>query len=238
MDLLKGEFGAADAIFIDETRLLYIEEGKSQLVIMDLDNSGPPVTFRLGELVAKTGPGWVIMRNYELDETKNFRANPNKSGIVAVFYEEGKTNYKIFKSRKFKGLVIPVGTLLKDPGSGKRAFEWEDWKECVTVLDLPEDYDFYVFHTHILFLRQSKSLRYYIFDFAPHTAGLKLNAAARGALPHWVKPLSKTKLPVTFSGEINGLKPWHPSTEYFPTENGILAIKVSPISWSKSVLDF
>ena len=233
MDMLKERIGveATEANFIDESRLLFITRG--WLELWDAINLTPLVEFRLDEFDgANIGwYDWVILRNYELDGTTNFSANPAKSGIVGIFPKYGK--YR-------KGLVIPVSTLLKEiSGYGHRTAEWNDWSRCLTVLDLPEGYELYVFHTHVLCLHRSESLRCYIFDFAPHTAGLKSNAAARGALPRWVRPLSKAPwtLPVTFSGEIVGLKPGNPSTKYFPTENGILAIEVSPISWSKSVLD-
>ena len=236
MDLLKISVEAADANFIDESRFLLITEGG--LVLWDLIKPAPLVTFKLGGLGANIGPGWVILRNYELEGTSNFRANPDKSGIVGIFPEVDNSMFNMVNPlASRKGLVIPVSTLLKEISDDNHRFaEWEDWNPCVTVLDLPKYYDLYVFHTHVLCLYPSnfKPLKYYIFDFAPHTAGSKLNAAARGALPDWVKSLSGPwTLPVTFSGEIGSF--WG---EYFPTENGILAINVSPISWSKSVLDF
>ena len=227
MDLLKTRFSAADANFIDESRLLCIKGGSLKLRDWIKPAPGEPaksVTFELGDFGAEVGPGWVVLRNYELDRTQNFRANA-KSGIVGIFDKERKSRFNPFKSRN-KCLVIQVAALLKDlETSDGRTVKWEDWKECVTVLDLPKDYELYVFHTHVLCLHPSNSPRYYIFDFAPHTAGLMSSGAARGDLPDWVKSLTKPWTPpVTFSGKIKGLE-----GKYFPTENGILAIKVSPI---------
>ena len=208
MDLLKAQIETEEANFIDEYRLLSIDD--VALELWDLTDA-TVANLVLFQLPTSFGPGWVILRNYELDGTKHFRASA-KSGIVGIF----------LKGIVSKGFVIPVGTLLNwhrsDPEAG--VVKWEDWKKSMTYLNLPRPYELYVFHNHVLCLHRSQFLRYYIFDFTPPTA--RLNAAARGALPSDRVELSGRA--VTFSGEIRDLE-----GEYFPTENGILAIKVSPI---------
>ena len=253
MDLLKGEFEAVDATFIDEYRLLSIVEGKLVLWDFELLSRSHKLTFNLGQDIGVIGPGWVILRNYEFDGTGPFRANP-KVGIVGLFHKRDNLNpnkLDLNKLNPFKpksnridqrGLVILVRAFPKETNEGE-VVEWKDWSRFVTVFDPPVggNYDLYVFHTHILCL-DPLTLKYYIFNFSPYTTRLK--AVARGgAVPNWVKSLSEPPtLPATFSGRIEGLVNTRscgikPPTKYFPTENGILAVKVSPIPIDTNELD-
>ena len=214
---MKRVFGAADANFIDEYRLLSLSVG-GKLLLWDFKsfNWAPRVKFTLGpEDIGPIGPGWVILRNYEFDQTKTLSVNPGV-GIVGIFPRS--------KSTPRKGLVIPVSTFLKET---RTEVEWEDWRQSVTVLDPPKDYNLYVFHTHVLCLHPL-TLEYHVFDFSPYAT--RLNAPARGGVPDWVSSLSEPwTRPATFSGKIEGLNHAGPFAEIFPTEDGILTIKVSLI---------
>ena len=225
MDLLKVIFGAVDANFIDRRRPLAIAQGMLMLWNFAWGSTVPQATFELGQHLG-IGPGWVILRNYEYDKTGDLRANPG-SGIVGIFPKrDSKPRFNLFEPKSSRrGFVIPVNTLSKETRANVK---WEDWGRFATVIDPPEGYDLHVFHTHVLCL-DPLTLDYYVFEFSPYTT--RLNAAPRGGpVPDWVKSLSEPPtLPTTFSGRVKGLKPGNSSTEYFPTENDILAIEVSPI---------
>ena len=161
----------------------------------------PRAIFQLGKEI---GPDWVILRNYEFENTGKFRANP-RTGIVGIF--PPKSTFKLQK-----GFVIPVNTLLEE---AEGFVYWKDWSRFLTVVNPPEHCNLlHVFHTHVLYLHPL-TLKCYVYDFSPYTTGL--NSTTRGS-------------PVpTFSGRIPGWKLGNTSTNYFPTEHGILSIKVSPI---------
>ena len=237
---MKGEFEAADVNFINEHQLLSISELRRELVLwdMELPHLTRRVTLKLG---GDIDPGLFILRNYGFGGVGTFRPN-HDTGIVGLFPKHkpkpkhNKLN-NLLKSPKSnpinqKGLVVPVGTFLKETNADKEV-KWEDWKQFVTVIDPPveENYDLHVFHTHVLCL-DPLTLNYYVFDFSPYNTRPKATASVRGGpVPKWVKSLSMPpRLPATFSGKIKGLEPVNLPTKVFPTEDGILVIKVGPIS--------
>ena len=232
MDPLKATIpNAADANFIGEYRILVMTTVGLQLWDFGSSKRLPIVVFEFGQGGnCPIDPSWVILRNYEFDETVFFRANP-ESGIVGIFPKKYNDNPKSIFNMSFKsdprgGFVIPIHNL-----STLGTFpwvKWEDWSRFMTVLDPPKHYDLYVFHTHVLCINPL-TLEYRVFDFSPYAT--RLNATTRGGpIPNWIKSLSEPQtLPTTFSGRVEGLKPGNSSTKYFPTENGILTIKVSLI---------
>lgn len=234
MDPLKGCFPALTARFIDEYRLLCIDQGKLVLWDSSVEHKYNQVTFELEEGLCATR----VMRNYELDkrQSEDFCANPEE-GIVVVMVEGCSAfDMLVIPTKVFSGFkTLERPDLEKGISPTSTVRQWEEWGGFVTKLKPPPGAPFnhYVFHTHVLFLPKRGGSRYGTesTDIFPHVADFSLysrrlmedkptSEPAGAADGDGQQPLTVTLHGRSLETNIDE------QTQLFTTEYGVLVIRV------------
>ena len=224
--------------FIDEYRLLGIDQGQLKLWDFSVRHILEPVIFELEGGVKPTR----IQRSYELNDTGLFRVNPEE-GIVVVAVEG---------CPGFNTLVIPTSVFIRSKAPRSHLFGTSDtvgggkWGEFVLKFQIPQRSPFHVFHTHILCLelvdfrkddRRYTRVRSSVFDFSLYcrkAVGKDPSTLASNCVPKdgIVEPYqpSSYNLPQPLAANLHGGFDF-PGTlinnhNLFPTENGVLVIQV------------
>ena len=212
MDLQESHLHEVSSVcFIDEYRLLCVVQ--RTLVLWDFVEEGKhhPVTFELEQPdIIPTN----ILRSYELDDTqKHFCADPWE-GIVVV---------DVMGYDGFDALVIPVSTLSVEK------VRWEDWGHFAMKLKKIPGSEFFVFHTHVLFVTTIPGAvaRSYVYDFSRYSRraaegdinqclcdSTEVAPAIFNSRP-WPQPLAVKRC---------GTFPLTDSSYCLPAENGIVVV--------------
>ena len=232
-----GEIKASAYSFIEECRLLYINQGLLKLWDFSARDTFKPVIFKLGQGLKPTR----IHRSYELNNTQWFRVNPEE-GIVVVAVEG---------CPGFNTLVIPTNVFARSykaprprlfgTSSTAVSINIQEWGEFVLKFQIPQGSSFHVFHTHILCLEledidsQYTRVRSSVFDFSLYcrkAVGKDPSTLAGRYVPKGgiIEPYqSSFYLPRPLAANLHGgfdLPTLIEDHKPLPTENGVLIIKV------------
>ena len=233
MHLLKEHLEAREFQFIDEYRLLCAVEKKLQLWDFTAESDHGSVTFLLepgNDVVSH------IRRSYELFDTQPFRVDP-EAGIV-VLGISGCTYELVIPTKVFVGFKTPrkrglLGEIWERIVHSD-AIEWENWSHFVTKMEIGP---FFPFHSHTLCIlpyevdnkRTLISLLVYDFSLYSRRRQQTLQRGVMRALrgtPSVRRPLVPA---VARSGGffLDTSEIPHNDHGFYPTENGVLVIKVS-----------
>ena len=222
MDPLKENILVSTADFIDEYRLLCVNEG--ELVLWDLSAKGniEPVEFKLEQISVRCGSVKAkdVLRRYELDNAHPFCVNPEK-GIVVVTVE-GYPGFDV--------LVVPTKVFTRFKGRGR--VKWEEWSKFATKFQLPPVSSFYVFHTYILCLDMNHE-DISVFDFSPYCRevvrkepSMQDRCVPEGDTIMPCQPSSDPPRPLAVTHLHHEESKIPTSGKSYPTEHGIFFIEV------------